>query len=138
MLKKLMIATLAAAAPALMLAPSMASAQDIEAGKKVFRKCKACHAVGEGAKNKVGPQLNGVVGRKSAAIEGYKYSKAMAEIGLTWDEATLDKYLEDPKGLVKGTKMIYRGLKKEKDRKNIIAYLATFDAEGKQAAAATQ
>ncbi|MEL7047900.1 MAG: cytochrome c family protein [Pseudomonadota bacterium] len=113
----------------------MALAQDVEKGKKVFKKCKACHAVGEKAKNKVGPILNGVVGRASGALEGYKYSKAMLEIGLTWDEATLDKYLENPKKVVPGTKMIYRGLRKEKDRKNIIAYLATYGADGKPAAA---
>ncbi|MEO1281269.1 MAG: cytochrome c family protein [Pseudomonadota bacterium] len=136
MLKKYLVIAVAAAVPALTLAPTMASAQDVAKGAKVFKKCKACHAVGEGAKNKVGPQLNGVVGRAAGSLEGYKYSKAMVEIGLTWDEATLDKYLANPKGVVKGTKMIYRGLKKEQQRKDIIAYLATYDAEGKKVEAA--
>jgi len=114
--------------------PSLAVADvDLKKGKKVFRKCKACHAVGEKAKNKVGPQLNGVVGREAGTVEGYKYSKAMKASGLTWDNATLDKYLTKPKDLVKGTKMIFSGLKKEKQRVNLIGYLKTFGADGKQA-----
>lgn len=138
MLKKLMVIALAAAAPVLMAVPSMAGdiTGDAAAGEKVFRKCKACHAVGEKAKNRVGPLLNGVVGRAAGGVEGYKYSKAMTESGLTWDHDTLYKYLEDPKGFVKGTKMIFRGLKKKEDRENVIAYLATFNAEGKAAEAA--
>ncbi len=114
--------------------PSLAVADvDLKKGKKVFRKCKACHAVGEKAKNKVGPQLNGVVGRKAGTAEGYKYSKAMKASGLTWDEATLDKFLIKPKNEVKGTKMIFGGLKKDKQRANLIGYLKTFGADGKQA-----
>lgn len=113
--------------------PTVAAADvDLKKGKKVFRKCKACHAVGEKAKNKVGPELNGIIGREAGSVEGYKYSKAMLKSGITWDEETLDKYLKKPKDLVKGTKMIFAGLKKEKQRKNLIAYLATFDADGKQ------
>ena len=80
-----------------------------------------------------GPQLNGVVGRKAGTVEGYKYSKAMKNSGLTWDEATLDKFLIKPKNEVKGTKMIFGGLKKEKQRANLICYLKTFGADGKQA-----
>ncbi len=114
--------------------PTVAAADaDLKKGKKVFRKCKACHAVGEKAKNKVGPELNGIIGRKAGSVEGYKYSKAMLKSGITWDEDSLDKYLTKPKDLVKGTKMIFAGLKKEKQRKNLIAYLKTFGADGKQA-----
>jgi len=128
MLRTLLAVAMIAAVPSLAVADV-----DLKKGKKVFRKCKACHAVGEKAKNKVGPQLNGVFGREAGAVEGYKYSKAMKASGLTWDEPTLDKYLTKPKDLVKGTKMIFGGLKKEKQRANLIGYLKTFDADGKQA-----
>ncbi len=113
-------------------------ADDPEAGKKVFAKCAACHAVGEGAKNRVGPHLNDVIGRKAGAIEDYKYSKAMMEAGaggLVWDEDNLKAYLANPRGLVKGTKMAFAGLKSEDDLSNVIAYLETFSE--KQASAAT-
>ncbi len=94
-------------------------------GEKVFKKCKACHTVDKGGKNLVGPNLFGVVGAKAAQKEGYKYSPAMMESGLTWDEATLDTYLTKPKALVKKTKMTFVGLKKEKQREDVIAYLKT-------------
>ena len=109
-----------------------ANAQDLAAGEKVFNKCKACHAVGEGAKNKVGPQLNGIVGAEVAKVEGFKYSKAMMESGLVWDEATLAEYLVKPRQFVKGTKMAFAGLKKEEDITNVIAYLSSFSADGTQ------
>lgn len=109
-----------------------AQAQDLDAGKKVFNKCKACHAVGEGAKNKVGPQLNGIVGAEAAKVEGFKYSKAMIESGITWDEATLKEYLVKPRDLVKGTKMAFAGIKKDEDITNVIAYLKSFAADGTQ------
>lgn len=112
--------------------PAFAAAQDAEEGKNVFKKCRACHAVGEKAKNRVGPLLNGVVGRKAGSVEGFNYSDAMKNSGLTWDEAALSEYLADPKGKVPGNKMVFVGLKKEEDRKNLIAYLATFDATGKE------
>lgn len=106
-----------------------ALADDPEAGKKVFAKCAACHAVGEGAKNRVGPHLNDVIGRKAGGIQDYKYSKAMSEAGaggLVWDEDNLKAYLANPRGLVKGTKMAFAGLKSEDDLSNVIAYLETF------------
>ncbi len=100
-----------------------AFAGDIAAGEKVFKKCKACHVVGE-EKNKTGPHLVNIIGRPAAGVESYtKYSKAMKESGLVWDEATLDGYLTKPKKFLKGTKMAFGGLKKEKDRANLIAYL---------------
>ena len=98
---------------------------DVKKGKKVFKKCKACHTVDQGGKNLVGPNLFGIVDAKAGVKPGYKYSKAMLASGLTWDEATLDKYLLKPKQLVKKTKMTFVGLKKEKHRVNVIAYLKT-------------
>ncbi|MCT8328427.1 c-type cytochrome [Albidovulum sediminis] len=108
--------------------PAAADPALVEAGEKVFKKCAACHKVGEGAKNGTGPHLNGVLGRTAGTLEGFRYSKAMAEAGaggLTWDEAALKAYLENPKAFVKGTKMTFAGLKSEEDRAAIIAYLAT-------------
>ena len=104
---------------------------DPEAGKQVFKKCHACHNVGEGARNAVGPILNGVVGRKAGSVEGYNYSEANKNSGITWDAATLDVYLKDPKAKVPGTKMSFPGLPNDADRANVIAYLSTFGPDGK-------
>ncbi|MCB1520753.1 MAG: cytochrome c family protein [Hyphomicrobiaceae bacterium] len=113
-----------ALATALMLAlPTIASAADVENGKSVFKKCKACHAVD--GKNKVGPHLDGVFGRKAGAVEGFKYSDAMINSGKTWDEATLGDYLKDPKGYIPGNKMVFVGVKDDADRADLVAYLAT-------------
>ncbi len=102
---------------------------DPKKGEKVFKKCKACHMVGEGAKNRVGPPLNDLFGRKAGTVEGFKYSKAMKEAGekgLVWDVKTLDEFLKKPKAVIKKTRMAFVGLKKEKDRANVIAYLKQF------------
>jgi cytochrome c len=109
-----------------------ASAQDAALGEKVFFKCKICHQIGEGAKNAVGPVLNGVVGRKSGTYPDYSYSDANKNSGLTWDEATLKEYLKDPRAKVPGTKMIFPGLPKDEDIANVIAYLKQFGADGKK------
>ncbi|MGE0053040.1 MAG: cytochrome c family protein [Hyphomicrobium sp.] len=103
--------------------PVAASAADAEAGKTVFNKCKACHQIGEGAKNAVGPHLDGVVGRKAGTAEGFNYSEAMKNSGLTWDEATLNEYLTDPRKKVPGNKMVFMGLKNDDDRANLIEFL---------------
>jgi len=112
--------------------PVIADEAKVAAGEKVFKKCKACHAVGESAKNKVGPQLNDLFGRVPGSIEGYKYSKAMVaygEDGKVWDEELLAAYLAAPKKAVKGTKMSFAGLKKEDDIANVLEYLETFDPD---------
>ncbi len=103
-------------------------AELVAAGEKVFKKCKACHQIGEGAKNRTGPLLTGIVGHAAGSIEGFKYSKAlmaMAEDGLIWDEDSLSAFLAKPKAFMKGTKMGFAGLKKEEDLSAIIAYLSS-------------
>ena len=97
---------------------------DAAAGQVIFKKCALCHSPEAGV-NKVGPSLHGVVGRKSASVPDYNYSDAMKAANKTWDPATLDTYLTDPKAMVPGTKMIFPGLKDEKDRQDVIAYLET-------------
>ena len=111
---------------------STASAQDVALGEKVFFKCKACHQIGEGAKNAVGPVLNGIVGRKAGTYPDYSYSDANKNSGFTWDEATLKEYLKNPRAKVPGTKMIFPGLPKDEDIDNVIAYLKQFGADGKK------
>lgn len=100
-----------------------ANAADVEAGEKVFKKCKACHTIEAGGKNKIGPNLHGILGNQAGIVEGFKYSKAFKEASFTWDETELAKYLVDPKGYLKGNKMAFPGLKKEEDVTNVIAYI---------------
>ena len=109
-----------------------AQAQDAAAGEKVFAQCRACHQVGDTAKNAVGPVLNGLFGRPAGSVEGYNYSPANKNSGITWDEATFRDYIKDPKAKVPGTKMIYAGLKDEKRVTDLVAYLKQFDASGKK------
>ncbi len=107
------------------LSSGIAAAGDAAKGAKIFKKCKSCHTADEGGKNKSGPNLFGVVGRAAASVEGYKYSKAMKASGLTWDAATLNSFLKKPRKFVKKTKMSFAGIKKEKQRADLIAYLET-------------
>jgi len=110
-----------------------ALAGDAAAGETLFnQKCKVCHKIGEGATNFVGPELNGLIGRKTGSVEGYTYSDANKDSGITWDDAKLNDYLKNPKGVIPGTKMIFAGLPKDSDRDNLIAYLSQFDADGKK------
>jgi cytochrome c len=104
-----------------------------EDGAKVFKKCHVCHQIGPDAHNSVGPVLNGVVGRPAGAYPGYNYSSANKNSHLVWDEATLAKYLPNPRGFVPGTKMTFVGLKRPQDVADVIAYLKQFDAEGQPA-----
>ncbi|UVO38944.1 cytochrome c family protein [Bradyrhizobium arachidis] len=110
---------------------SAAAAEDVAAGATAFKKCVSCHDVGPTAKNKVGPVLNGLDGRKSGSIAGYSYSDANKNSGITWDEANFLDYIKDPKAKVPGTKMVFAGIKTEAEAKNLWAYLKQYDAEGK-------
>ncbi len=105
---------------------------DVTAGEQVFKKCMGCHAIGEGAKNKVGPELNALLGRVAGTVEGYSYSQPMKDAGaagLVWTPETLAQYLPKPRDFVKGTKMSFAGLPKPEDVANIIAYIATFSPD---------
>ena len=121
-------------AAVIVAAPGAALAQDAAAGEKTFAPCRACHQVGPTAKNAVGPVLNGLFGRKSGSIEGYTYTAANKDSGITWDEATFAEYIKDPKAKIPGTKMVYAGLKDEQRIKDLIAYLKQFDASGQKKA----
>ena len=114
------------------LIAASAQAQDVEAGQRSFNKCRACHQIGEGARNLVGPQLNGLIGRHSGSAEGYAYSAANKNSGLTWDEATFTDYIKDPKAKIPGTKMIFAGIKNEKEIADLIAFLKQYDKDGKK------
>ncbi len=105
---------------------------DAAAGEKVFAKCRACHMIGETAKNSIGPMLNGLIGRHSGSVEGYNYSEANKNSGLVWDEATFRDYIKNPKAKVPGTKMIFPGLQKDSEIDDIVAYLKQFGADGKK------
>jgi cytochrome c len=111
-----------------------AQAQDAAAGERVFTQCRACHQVGETAKNAVGPVLNGLFGRPAGSVEGYTYSAANKNSGITWDEAVFTDYIKNPRAKIPGTKMVYAGLKDEQRIADLIAYLKQFDATGKKAA----
>ena len=111
------------------LGSAAAQEGNAEEGAEVFKKCRACHDVGADAKNKVGPLLNGILGRKAGTIEGFSYSdanKAAGAKGLVWTEEVMLKYLENPLTYMPGTKMAFAGLKDEQDRKDLLAYLKKF------------
>jgi len=110
----------------------LALAQDLAAGATAFKKCAVCHDVGETAKNKVGPLLNGLDARHSGSIAGYSYSDANKKSGITWNEATFLEYIKDPRAKIPGTKMIFPGIKNETEAKNLWAYLKQFGADGKK------
>jgi cytochrome c len=107
-------------------------AQSPEAGERVFAQCRACHQVGERARNLLGPQLNGLFGRESGTVEGYSYTDANKNANITWDEATFREYIVDPRGKMPGTRMAFAGVKNPQQVTDLIAYLKQFDATGKK------
>ncbi len=114
--------TLLVAGAVLAISASVRAEGDPEAGKKVFRQCQACHVVDK-KQNRVGPYLLGVIGRPAGTAEGFKYSDAMKNSGVTWDETTIAEYLADPKGYIPGNKMVFAGLKKPEQIQDVIAYI---------------
>jgi cytochrome c len=113
-------------------AASSALAQDAAAGKTSFNKCMICHSIGEGAKNKVGPELNGLDGRHSGSAPDYNYSDANKNSGITWNKDQFLEYIKDPKAKIPGTKMAFAGIKNETEAQNLWAYISSFDKDGKQ------
>jgi len=118
------------AALALAATMGMAKAQDLAAGEQSFRKCSPCHAVGEDARNKVGPELNGLDGRKAGTAADYSYSDANKNSGITWDTATFKEYIQAPMAKIPGTKMAFAGIKNETEIANLWGYLAQFKEDG--------
>jgi len=112
-------------------ATSAALAQDVAAGKTSFNKCMACHAIGAGARNKVGPELNGLDGRKSGTAPDYSYSDANKNSGITWNETQFKDYIKDPKATIPGTKMAFAGIKNEKEINDLWAFIEQYDKDGK-------
>ena len=122
-----------AVAAALIVASTVAGvAQDAQKGKTVFNQCMACHAIGSGAPNKIGPELNGLDGRKAGTVANFSYSDANKNSGIVWSEVTFKDYIKDPRAKVPGTKMIFPGLQKEDDIDNLIAFLKQFGPDGKK------
>ena len=112
-------------------AATLALSADPVSGEKVFKRCLACHTVGENAKPGVGPVLNGLLGRKAGTYPGFKYTEANKNSGLVWDEPTLANYLKNPRAAIPGTSMTFIGIKKEEEIEDLIAYLKRFGPDGK-------
>ncbi|CAD5293449.1 Cytochrome c-554 [Bosea sp. 62] len=108
------------------------AAGDPAAGEKVFQKCRACHQIGETARNAVGPKLNGLFGRPAGSIEGYTYSPANKNSGITWDEPTFRDYIKGPQAKIPNTKMVFPGLKSDQEIDDIVTFLKQFEADGKK------
>lgn len=123
---------LAAAAATLFLLPGIQAAQagDPAAGQRVFNQCRACHQVGENARNGVGPQLNGLFGREAGSLEDYNYSAAFDNLDKVWDHENFAVYIRNPRQVTPGTKMVFAGLRNEQQIADLIAYLDQFNEDG--------
>jgi cytochrome c len=129
-MKKMILTLLVAVAST--AAAQGARAQDAAAGENSFKKCLPCHSIGEGARNKVGPELNGIDGRKSGKAEGFSYSDSNKNSGITWNKDQFLQYIKDPKAKIPGTKMVFAGIKNEKEANDLWAYISQFDKDGKK------
>jgi cytochrome c len=112
-----------------------ATAQDATAGERVFAQCRACHQIGETARNGVGPQLNGLFGRTAGSVPGYSYSEAYKRpevASKVWSEENFSAYIRDPRGVTPGTRMVYAGLKQDGQIRDLVAFLRQFEAGGKR------
>ena len=121
---------LACVAVGLVFSAGTALAQDVAAGETSFRKCAPCHSIGPDAANKVGPVLNGLDGRKSGTVAEFNYSDANKASGITWSEAVFKEYIKDPRAKVPGTKMVFAGIKSEREVGDLWAYVSQFDKDG--------
>jgi len=124
--------TVVIAAIVLAASAAAASAQDVTAGEQSFKKCLPCHSVGPGAKNKVGPELNGIDGRKAGTAESFSYTDANKNSGITWDENVFKEYIKDPRAKIPGTKMVFAGIKNEQEVNDLWAYLKQFGPNGEK------
>ena len=113
------------------LSASNASAQDAAAGQISFSRCVGCHSIGVDARNKAGPQLNGLEGRKCGSVEGYVYSNANKDCAFTWSEANFVDYIRDPRAKIPGTKKSISGIRDQTEAKNLWAYLRQYDPDGR-------
>lgn len=121
-----------AGAALVMIAMVPAKAQDVAAGERSWAKCRVCHQIGENAKNAVGPQLNGLFGRKAGTVEGYNYTQQNKDSGITWDDAVFAEYIRDPRAKIPGTKMVFAGIKNEQEIKDLTAFIKQFGPDGKK------
>jgi cytochrome c len=124
-MRKLMVGVAVVAVSA-----GIAPAQDIAAGERSFQKCRACHDVGQDARNKIGPKLNGLAGGRSGMIEDYSYTDANKNAGITWNEETFKDYIKDPRAKMPGTKMAFSGIQDEKEATDLWTYLKQFGPDG--------
>ena len=129
MMKFRIVASVITALPLAVLS-SAAGAQDAEAGKVAFNKCRPCHQVGENARNLVGPELNGLFGRKAGSVESFNYTDANKNSGIVWDDATFKDYIHNPRAKIPGTKMAFAGIRNDAEIDNLIAYLKQFGPDG--------
>ncbi len=132
-MKLMGVAALASTVMLTVIHAGSASAQDAAAGERIFAQCRTCHQIGETAKNAIGPNLNGLFGRKAGSVEGYSYSNAYKALDKTWSEENFTVYIKDPRGVTPGTKMVYAGLKDETQIANLVAFLKQYGADGKKA-----
>jgi cytochrome c len=116
----------------LVISMGAASAQDIAAGETSFRKCQLCHDVGENAKNKLGPELDGLNGRKAGSVENFNYSEGLKSSGITWTQETFKEFIKDPRGTMPSTTMLFPGIKDDKELGDLWAYLRQFGPDGKK------
>jgi cytochrome c len=130
MKRSLFAAATLIAATALPAMLQKAAAQDVEKGQRSFNKCLPCHAIGPGAENKVGPDLNGLDGRHAGAVANFNYSEANKNSGLVWNEATFKDYIRSPQAKIPGTKMAFAGITNPQEIDDLWAYLKQFDANG--------
>src|SRR5215469_5144707 len=125
-----MMRTLFVAAAFIAVSGIAASAQDVSKGEISFHKCLPCHSIGDDAQNKIGPELNGLDGRHSGSVAGFDYSDANKNSGIVWNEAAFKKYIQNPQGVIPGTKMIFPGVKNEQQVNDLWTYVSQFNADG--------